>query len=69
MIKVGAVPRIKANLVEELVGDGAPQTVFIADFPNAEAVREAFGSDAYQALVPAREKAFKKLNFFLVEEF
>ncbi|MEM9043814.1 MAG: DUF1330 domain-containing protein [Pseudomonadota bacterium] len=69
LIEAGAVPRMKAKLVEELVGDGAPQTVFIADFPNAEAVHEVFASDAYRALVPARDKAFKKLNFFLVEDF
>ena len=69
LMEAGAVPRIKAKLVEELVGEGAPQTVFIADFPSADAVHKAFASDDYKALIPARDRAFKKLNFFIVEEF
>ncbi len=65
----GAKARVRAKLSEQLVGSDAPQTVFVAEFPSAEAARSAFQSEEYKALIPIRDKAFRKLDFFLVEEF
>ncbi len=69
LVAAGAKPKMRGRLVEELVGDGAPQTIFIAEFDSAEAAKAALATDEYQALVPDRDKAFSKLNFFLVDEF
>jgi len=69
LMEAGAVPKVKAKMVEQLVGDRPAGTLFVAEFPSAEAVKAAFASEAYQALVPARNKAFKELNFFIMEAF
>ncbi|MEO1680710.1 MAG: DUF1330 domain-containing protein [Pseudomonadota bacterium] len=69
LMAAGAVPKVKAKLVEQLVGEGSAGTLFVAEFPSAEAVKTAFASEAYQALLPARNKAFKELNFFIMEAF
>ena len=49
----------------DLVGESGPQQVAIMEFPNEEAVRNAFESPEYQAVVPQRDKAFEKLNIIL----
>ncbi|MEO1398392.1 MAG: DUF1330 domain-containing protein, partial [Pseudomonadota bacterium] len=41
----GAKPKVKAKLVEQLVGDTSAGTLFVAEFPNADAVRKVFASD------------------------
>ena len=49
----------------DLVGESGPQQVAIMEFPNEVAVRTAFESPEYQAVVPQRDKAFEKLNIIL----
>lgn len=65
----GGQPKVRAKLVEQLVGANAPQTLFVAEFPSAEAARAVFESDAYKALIPTRKRAFKNVEFFLVAPF
>lgn len=69
LMAAGAKPRVKAKLVEQLVGDTPAGTLFVAEFPSADAVRDVFASDAYTALLPVRDKAFKSLNFLIMEDF
>ncbi|MEM0949507.1 MAG: DUF1330 domain-containing protein [Pseudomonadota bacterium] len=65
----GAKPKVKAKLVERLVGANSAGTLFVAEFPSAQAVHDVFSSDAYQALVPVRDRAFVELNFMIMETF
>jgi uncharacterized protein (DUF1330 family) len=69
LIEAGAVPKVKARLAEPLIGSQPPGTLFVAEFPSAAAARAVFETDAYKALIPAREKAFKHLNFLIMEAF
>ncbi|MEM8776761.1 MAG: DUF1330 domain-containing protein [Pseudomonadota bacterium] len=66
---VGAKPRVRAKVAEQLVGETELQTVFVVEFPSRESVDAVFDSDAYKALIPARSKAFKTLHFLILEEF
>ena len=69
LVAAGAQPRFRARRVEQLVGSAAPETLFVAEFPSVEVAKAAFAQPDYQALVPLRDKAFRKLDFFLAEEF
>ena len=69
LMAAGAKPKVKAKLVEHLVGDTPTGTLFVAEFPSADVVREVFASEAYTALLPVRNKAFKTLNFMIMEDF
>ncbi len=51
--------------IADLAGESGPQQVGIMEFANEEAVRTAFDSPEYQAVIPQRDKAFEKLNIIL----
>lgn len=54
--------------VRHLHGD-APAVVFgLATFPDAAVIDDMFGSDEYQALVPAREASLDAVNAYVVDE-
>jgi uncharacterized protein (DUF1330 family) len=53
--------------VRSVLGD-APAAVFgLATFPTAEAATTMFESDAYKALVPARDGSVQSLNAYVVD--
>jgi uncharacterized protein (DUF1330 family) len=51
--------------IDDLAGASGPQQVRIMEFPDEEAVRTAFESLEYQAVVPQRDKTFENLNIIL----
>ena len=54
----GAKLMFKGRFRERLNGDqDQKQMVVIAEFPNMDAIRSWNGSDAYQALVPLRDRS------------
>ena len=54
--------------VRHLHGD-APAAVFgFATFPSADTIDTMFDSDAYQALVPAREQSLDSVNAYIVDD-
>lgn len=54
--------------VRHIHGD-APAAIFgFATFPSADAITDMFGSDAYQALVPEREKSIECVNVYIVDD-
>ena len=55
------------RFVDRLVGDRQVDSLFLAEFPNAQAIRDVWASEAYKALVPARDRAFSTLDQFIVE--
>ncbi len=65
----GGVPIKRARVTEVLLGESGPATVFLMEFPSADAIKEVLGSRDYQRLVPFRDKAFKELTFLLAKAF
>lgn len=53
---------------EPLVGDLAPHAVVLLEWQDGARARAAFESADYAALVPAREKAFERLDITLLAE-
>ncbi|MEO1017788.1 MAG: DUF1330 domain-containing protein [Pseudomonadota bacterium] len=68
LMAAGGQVRCRMKVVESLVGDNAPQSVFMIDFDSAETVKKVFDSPEYKALIPHRDKAFSKVDFFLAED-
>lgn len=61
---------VGANIVDRLpvteVFLGEPgQMIAIVEFPNKEAFDKVFKSEAYEALIPLRDKGFSKLNAYI----
>lgn len=52
-----AEPVLRGKFEGTLKGDADHHVVGIIKFPTVEALREWYGSDAYQALVPMRDEA------------
>lgn len=47
----------------------APAAIFgLATFPSADTITDMFNSDAYQALVPAREQSIECVNAYIVDD-
>lgn len=51
--------------IDDLAGNDGPQAVGIMEFADEAAVRAAFASPEYQALVSHRDKAFERFNVIL----
>ncbi|WP_298510289.1 DUF1330 domain-containing protein [uncultured Kordia sp.] len=65
--KVNAKPVNKFKVTKPLIGAYTPNIVSIMEFPDMDALNAVFESDAYQALIPYREKAFSKLEAYISE--
>ncbi len=57
------------RFAEPVAGEDFPETVFAMAFDDVDALKGVFASDAYKALIPARDKAFKSLRLFIAESF
>ena len=55
----------KIAIAENFVGENPAAFLSIAEFPSAEEVKRLLGSEDYQKLVPARDKALKSLNLYI----
>ena len=65
MVKAGGTFTGRYGRIDDLVGDDGPQVVGIMEFADETAVRAAFDSPEYQAVVPHRDKAFERFNVIL----
>jgi len=57
------------KVMETLLGEGGPSTVFLMEFPSADAIKRVLTSNEYQQLVPVRDKAFQELTFLPAKDF
>ena len=64
---VGAKLSQKIEYGDPVIGDKPFEMVMLVDYPNYEAVRKVFHSEAYRAIIPERDKAFLKYNICLVQ--
>lgn len=61
----GGMPFAKYKVSETIVGNQAIQVVAIMQFPNDNAIKNAFDSEAYKSLLPYRNKAFSNLTVLI----
>ena len=65
LIKGGAEPVARYGVIEQLNGDGGPQSVSVMKFPSAQAIKDALSSDEYKALENLRSEAFSQVNLMI----
>ena len=65
MVAAGGTFTGQFGRIDNLVGDDGPHVVGIMEFAEEAAVRAAFESPEYQAVVPHRDKAFERFNVIL----
>ena len=65
---VGAVPVGKYKVSTTLVGTKKPHIIAVMEFPNEQTILDVFESEAYRELLPLRDKAFKELDVFIVNQ-
>ncbi|OUS02532.1 hypothetical protein A9Q86_03235 [Flavobacteriales bacterium 33_180_T64] len=66
--EAGGKPISKYKVKEQLYGNHSAALVFIAEFPSDQAIKNFFNSKAYKAILPYRNKAFKSLNIYIVNQ-
>ncbi len=57
----------RVRVTKTVAGTAGTAMVMVMDFDNAEAITEAFASDAYHALIPDRDRAFSNLEILITE--
>ncbi|MEM8892334.1 MAG: DUF1330 domain-containing protein [Bacteroidota bacterium] len=65
--EVDASVVFSSPLKEKLAGEMKANLISIMEFPDQKAFDKVFKSEAYQKLLPLREKAFLRLEVFLGE--
>lgn len=55
------------RFVEGITGSNFPTNVTILEFESKDAVDAFVNDEKYQALIPARDKAFSQLSIFITE--
>ena len=59
---------VKRLKVGHVVNGRPAGMVLVMDFPSTDAATALFASDAYQAIVPARDKGFTEMNILIAGE-
>ena len=45
-----------------------PETLTVLSFPNRASIQALFSDPAYKALIPARDRGFNRIGFFVANE-
>ena len=65
MVAAGGTFTGRYGRVDDLAGEDGPEAVAIMEFADEAAVRAAFTSPEYQAVIPHRDKSFERYNAML----
>lgn len=63
--EAGGKPIARHQVKEQLYGKNSAAIVFVAEFPDDASIKKFFSTDAYKAILPYRNKAFKNLNIYI----
>ena len=61
-------PVSKYKISESIIGNEKFKMLVVMEFPNDDAIKKAFNSEAYQELLPYREKAFIALSVSICKQ-
>lgn len=62
-----ARPLANIAIAETFLGDSPAAFLSIAEFTDAEAIKDFFNDDAYQPLIPLRDEALSDLNLYIAK--
>lgn len=63
----GGVIVRRARVTEAVVGEQTFGATLVMEFPSAQAIRDAFGSEDYAKIAPHRERGFRFMNIVIAE--
>jgi len=58
----------RLRVTDSIVGTGDTSMALVMDFDSADAIADVFASDAYQALVADRYRAFSNVEILVTED-
>jgi uncharacterized protein (DUF1330 family) len=67
LINAGGTPVKRVRVTDTISGTTGTAMALVMDFENAEALTNLFASDAYQALIPDRDKGFSTIDILITE--
>ncbi len=67
LISAGGTPVKRVRVTNTISGTAGTAMALVMDFENAEAVTDLFAGDAYQALIPDRDKGFSSIDILITE--
>ena len=63
----GGTPVKRVHVTDTITGTAGTGLALVMDFENAETIKGVFASDAYQALIPDRDKGFSNIEILITE--
>jgi uncharacterized protein (DUF1330 family) len=64
----GGRPVKRLRVTDSIVGTADTSMALVMDFDSADAIADVFESDAYQALVADRDRAFSNIEILITED-
>lgn len=68
LLEIGGKVIKRTKVTDVYFGEKPADMVMMMDFPSKEALKAMFNSEAYQALIPLRNKGFSKVDILFAEE-
>ena len=59
-MKFGGTHMQRFKTVEQIMGQGGIKSIAVLEFPNAQAIKDMFASDEFNALNDLRKKAYRQ---------
>jgi uncharacterized protein (DUF1330 family) len=67
LVAAGGTPVKRVRVTDTISGTAGTAMALVMDFESAEALTDLFASDAYQALIPDRDKGFSSVDILVTE--
>ncbi len=68
LLGLGGVLVKRMRVTDVKHGEQRFAVMLVMDFPSKDALIEMFDGDAYKALIPARDKAFKSIDILFADD-
>ncbi len=68
LLEIGGQVVKRTKVTDVYFGEKPAEMVLMMDFPSKKALKNMFDSEAYQALIPLRNKGFTKVDILFAEE-
>ncbi|MCE7996832.1 MAG: DUF1330 domain-containing protein [Roseivirga sp.] len=68
LLELGGKVIKRTKITDVYFGEKPAELLLVMDFPSKEALQAMFDSEAYQAVIPLRNKGFSKVDILFAEE-
>lgn len=68
LLEIGGKVIKRTKITDVYFGEKPAEMLLVMDFPSKQALKDLFDSEAYQAVIPLRNKGFSKVDILFAEE-